>query len=396
MVEAGDSMLDQKQWDLIRLIRSALTGKPATLSDTPDSAYLYKTAARHQVMGLLMYGCTATGVSDAALQQRLFMASCRNVAVSEQQMHELQGLFSAFENQGIDYLPLKGTVLKSLYEHADMRSMGDADVLIRLQDRDRIAAILTERGYSAVGESDHEIVWKHPSLLLELHKRVVPQRDKKYYAYFGDGWTGAQLVEGTVHRYAMTDERMLIYLFVHFTKHYAGAGIGIKHMVDLWVYTQKHPDLDRDCVEHELDKLGLLAFYRNVMHALQTWFGDTEMTDRDVFVTDVIFQNGVFGSEENSAVARLSQKTAENGVKNTKFRRVLSLVFPPYSSMKYIFPVLQKWPILLPVMWPVRIVRTLLFRRNKISSELEGVQNLTDDKIVAYRRSMEYVGLNVQ
>ena len=62
--------------------------------------------------------------------------------------------------------------------------------------------------------------------------------------------------------------------------------------------------------------------------------------------------------------------------------------------MKYIFPVLQKWPILLPVMWPVRIVRTLLFRRGKIASEMEGVQNLTDDKIVAYRQAMEYVGLD--
>ena len=387
-------MLEQKQWDLIRLIRSALTGQPVTLSDTPDSAYLYKTAARHQVMGLLMYGCTATGVTDVALQQRLFMASCRNVAISEQQMHELQSLFAMFEAEGIDYLPLKGTVLKSLYPHTDMRSMGDADVLIRLQDRERIATILTERGYTEVGESDHEIVWRNPSLLLELHKRVVPQRDKKYYAYFGDGWADARLVDGTTHRYAMPDERMLVYLFVHFTKHYAGAGIGIKHMVDLWVYTQKHPDLDGDYIEKELDKLGLLAFYHNVMHTLQTWFGDAEMTERDAFITDVIFQNGVFGSEKNSAVARLSQQTAQEGVKNTKFRRMLALVFPPYASMKYIFPVLQKWPILLPVMWLVRIVRTLLFRRRKIAAELEGVDNLTDDKIVAYRQAMEYVGLD--
>lgn len=389
-------MLNSKQWDLIRLIRSALTGEPAVLSDAIDSAYLYKTAARHQVMGLLMYGCTANGVSDVVLQQRLFMASCRTVAVSEQQMHELRELFSIFEQEHIDYLPLKGTVLKSLYDHADMRSMGDADVLIRLQDRDRIAAILTERGYVSVGESDHEIVWKHPSLLLELHKRVIPERDRKYYAYFGDGWAEAQLVEGTSHRYAMTDERMLIYLFVHFTKHYAGAGIGIKHMVDLWVYTQKKPPLDRDYIEAELDKLGLLSFYRNVMHTLRTWFDDAEMTERDVFITDVIFQNGVFGNEENSAVAGLSQKMAREGRKNTKFRRMLALVFPPYSSMKYIFPVLQKWPILLPVMWPVRILRTLLFRRRKISSELEGVQNLTDEKIIAYRQSMEYVGLDAQ
>lgn len=387
-------MLEQKQWDLIHLLGSALTGKPATLGDALDSAYLYKTAAHHRVLGLLMYGCTASGVSDAVLQQRLFMASCRNVAVSEQQLYELQSLFALFEEQKIDYLPLKGTVLKSIYDHADMRSMGDADVLIRLSDRDRIAAILRERGYVFVDETDHEIVWKHPSLLLELHKRVVPERDKIYYAYFGDGWDGAQLTDGTAHRYAMTDERMLVYLFVHFTKHYAGAGIGIKHMVDLWVYTQKKPHMDYSYVESELDKLGLLAFYHHVMHTLHVWFDGAQMTERDEFITDVIFQNGVFGTEENSVVARASRQTAQERVKSTKFRRMLLLAFPPYSSMKYIFPVLQKWPILLPVMWPVRIVRTLLFRRGKIASEMEGVQNLTDDKIVAYRQAMEYVGLD--
>ena len=109
-------MLEQRQHDLIRLIRSALTNEAATISAEPDSAYLFKTASRHQIIGLLMQGCSVTGVSDTTLQQRLFMASCRNVTISEQQMYELQSLFSVFEKEGIDYLPLKGTVLKSLYE----------------------------------------------------------------------------------------------------------------------------------------------------------------------------------------------------------------------------------------------------------------------------------------
>ena len=42
--------------------------------------------------------------------------------------------FTIAEENGIDYLPLKGYNLKKLYPKPELRTMGDADVLIRLAD----------------------------------------------------------------------------------------------------------------------------------------------------------------------------------------------------------------------------------------------------------------------
>lgn len=39
----------------------------------------------------------------------------------------------AFDAGGIDYMPLKGSILKDLYPRHEMRMMGDADILIRME-----------------------------------------------------------------------------------------------------------------------------------------------------------------------------------------------------------------------------------------------------------------------
>lgn len=65
--------------------------------------------------------------------------------------------------------------------------MGDADILIRMGQYDRIKPILNSFGYCEGEAWDHELKWIHSALFLELHRRVVPMGHKDFSAYFGDG-----------------------------------------------------------------------------------------------------------------------------------------------------------------------------------------------------------------
>ena len=74
---------------------------------------------------------------------------------------------------------------------------------------------MVDLGFVQGSESDHEYVWKSKSLLLELHKCLIPSYNKDYYAYFGDGWGKAVLCEGSKYRYEMSKEDQFVYLFCH-------------------------------------------------------------------------------------------------------------------------------------------------------------------------------------
>ena len=55
------------------------------------------------------------------------------------QQLELENVMAHFEKEGIDYVPLKGWIIKNLYPKPDMRSMCDVDILIRDEDKKKIA-----------------------------------------------------------------------------------------------------------------------------------------------------------------------------------------------------------------------------------------------------------------
>ncbi len=90
-------------------------------------------------------------------------------------------------------------------------------------------------GYLPGVESNHEYVWDKKNMLhVELHKMLIPSYNKDYYAYFGDGWRLAKKYDGS--EFKMSDEDTFVYIFTHFAKHYRDAGIGIRHITDIYVY----------------------------------------------------------------------------------------------------------------------------------------------------------------
>ena len=309
-------------------------------------------------------------------------------------MEMLKRLFAAFEERHIDYLPLKGVLLKSIYPRPEMRRMGDADVLFRREQYDSIKELLTEMGFTFDYETDHEAVWRHPSLLLEMHKRIVPRRDKDLYRYFGNGWAHAVVSEDNPHRYGFTPEMQFVSLFVHLVKHYRGGGIGLSHMIDLWVFRRHHPALDESVIRAELDKVYLGEFYANVWQTLLVWFEGSEPTEKTDFITGVIFENGVYGTRERAHLSYVAKAGHGNKTaSNTYFSKWVRLIFPPKRTLLTKYPVLRRHPWMLPAIWVVRWADTLLFHRRKIQQRNADIQRTNAENIRQFEQALQYVGL---
>jgi hypothetical protein len=249
------------QRGVIALMKSAVLQKPQALPEGFEIREAMPLIRRHHIAALAYDGAERCGLTrkDPAVA-KLFQAYCSSLLVSEGQMREITRIFRAFEEAGIDYLPLKGCNMKTLYPKPELRTMGDADILIRMGQYERIVPVMESLGFVHKYESDHELVWENRGLNVELHKYLIPTYNRDLYAYFGDGWQLA--VSGGGSRWDMTAEDTFVFLFTHFAKHYRDGGIGCRHVLDLWVYLRANPELNMEHVRSVLDRLSLLAFMK--------------------------------------------------------------------------------------------------------------------------------------
>ena len=267
--------MDIQQQGIVALIRSGLTGEKLRLPDGFDMERAGRQMIRHQIQPLCYVGAVNCGVErNLPAMKLLFQHYCRSLQHSEGQMNAAEQLFRAFDAEGIDYRPLKGCRMKGLYPRAEMRPMGDADVLVCSKQYDRIRSVVEKLGYQEQVESNHELIWNRKDLHLELHKRLIPSYNKDYYRYFGDGWRLAKVEEGT--RFGMTCEDEYVYLFTHFAKHYRDGGIGCRHVTDLWVYRKAYPEMNEEYVAAELKKLRLFEFEQNIRRVTAVWFEEAD------------------------------------------------------------------------------------------------------------------------
>lgn len=377
---------------LMQMIRCALLEQSQPLPEGLKLEDLYVLINKHQIQTLVYDGAVRCGVDRQHPVMRTLMQDyCRFMTVAELQQQHLEALYSAFDMASIEYMPLKGCVLRPLYPKAEMRRMHDADILIRMEQYDQIVPILERLGYTLKVTSNHEVIWKTHGLYLELHKRLFPSYSATFHAYFGDGWNLAKQKCGT--RYSMETEEQFLYLFTHFAKHYREGSVGIRHMTDLWYYRIKHPQMDEVRIREVLQKISLEEFYDNILQTLHYWFEDGELTPAAKLVTELVVSGGSMGTEEMRELADGLRKAKGGSVRKN---RVKDLVFPSVGSMRYRYGILEKHPYLLPVMWIHRWGRILLSEREKIDLQVGRLKMLEEEKLDAFEQSVRAVGLTFE
>ncbi len=387
--------MNSEQSTLITLIKSALTGEYYSLAENISLDKVFKIAVKHNVANMAYYGAINCGIDSAAIEmQWLFPYVCNRIAAGERQLYELNTLFKLFDENGIDYMPLKGTILKYIYPKPDMRTMGDADVLIRMEQYNKIEEIMKNQKFSFVKDNINEIVWnKNGILYLELHRYLVAPAHKDLFKLFGDGWKLSKLAESSNTRYEMSDEDTYLFLFVHFAKHYRAGGIGIRQAVDLWIYRKSKPKLDEEYLKKTLTKLKMYDFYKNTCGMLETWFEDKPSTEMSDFLTNYIYSSGNFGTSESYATAKVVRDSKTKGsIEKAFFTKVFGTIFLSYSAMCKKYPILIKLPILLPVMWVVRAFDVVFIKKKKISDY--SIDAKAFDKVKNFEEKLKYVGLS--
>lgn len=385
--------MNTQEKGILLLVKSALNGKKYNLPDGFDFSEAYQTAKSHQILPLIYYGAMNCKLNSNADEiHQFFLGTCVAISYNENQLFEENQLFDAFDNDNIDYMPLKGAIIKHFYPKPEMRIMSDLDILIRTEQYEKIIPIMESLGYSFKGETEHELAWKKNNIKVELHKCLVSKRNQDICGFFDNIWDNAKCKSG--NQYVMSNEDFYIYLFIHFVKHYRAGGIGIKHMTDLWV-CKNALAVDETYIDKKIKALGLKEFYLNINYTLSVWFGSSDSNSLTEYITDVIFNSGAYGKINDIAVAQMARRSQKNGnIKNARISDIIYLIFPKYGDMCYKYPALKKKAFLLPYFWFLRWMKAIFIKRKNIVININSRKNISDKNIHTYEESLKYVGLS--
>jgi hypothetical protein len=171
------------------------------------------------------------------------------------------------------------------------------------------------------------------------------------------------LNEGSRYGYHFSDEDFYIYMLAHEYKHYANKGTGLRSLLDTYVYVlQKGSHLDWSYIGKEAQKLGIAEFERNNRDLAMHLFSGEPLTEQDKKMLDYVLSSGTYGTMNNY----IRNQIAKRG----RIGYLLSRTFPPFRSMKMLYPVLERMPFLLPLCWVLRLAEAVIRKPRKVIYQL--------------------------
>ena len=377
---------------LLHLLRASLQPNPAQAVQWDETCDPQALAGmiRRQSLVTMVYPVVCCQIDGrwSQVKQILKPVYDRDIHRAMIQEYEFQTLLEEMERDGIDCLPMKGWIMREYYPDPLMRSMGDLDVLIREMDSRKMQKWMEGHGYrtETIDPAMHDCYKKLPHLEVELHHCLV---SKTYLEQQRSGWQEHWLtslwqendrLEGKKHVYRLSNEDFLVFHLLHFYKHFTRSGVGIRPLVDLFLFLQaKEKGLDWNYLYSQMDALHITGFCKQMKRLAFNCFMDQQINENDQVVVDYLVQSSIYGQLATAKTARMfwdQKKTVEQ----TRRHIFWSECFLCMDSMKKIYPRLNRMPWLLPFYWAVRIGRIVFFESYKLADEQKNMsQGRYDD-----------------
>ncbi len=380
--------MDKTFYNLIYLCKCAIKGDIPSKNKISqmEMEQLYTAAKYHVLTSITAFSLESAGIKNDKFSTAKEKAIRKNIFLDT----ERRKLFSFCEDNGIWYMPLKGAVLKELYPDFSMRQMSDNDILFDAEYRSEIRKYFEKNNYSveSYGKGNHDVYEKLPVLNFEMHTSLFGHNhDDNMTEYYQS--IKERLIKDSDNKYGFhfSDEDFYIYMIAHEYKHYSGGGTGIRSLLDCYVYLNVKKDtMNMEYITSECRKLGISEFEEKNRCLSQKVFGEGLPSDfekiGDFFSEDELemleyyLTSGGYGTVKRNIENRVA-KFQEKSRSDSKFRYILSRIFPNIGIYRSYYPFFYKHKWLLPVGWFYRLMRMIFSkeRRNNMIKEVEVVKN---------------------
>lgn len=382
---------------MLELLKCAVTEQsPALPPADIDWEKFFYYARKHKIVSTLYFGMQKLPkqVQHSIKYFNSYLQKYKEVLVLDaNREYEVELLKKEFQKNNIDYILLKGSVTKHLYPDTSMRVMSDVDILYRNGDSNIIDNIFTNRGYKLYTKDPNEVSYFKPELKIkiEMQTQLVDEGYELWFNYLSNIWDKCIEAKNS-HEYHMTDEDFYLYHIIHMAKHFKNGGIGLNHLMDVYIINKSYTHMNWDYLSTELEVLKLKTFEYNVRKLAFNWFEEETISDDNLKHTldllgKFIFYGGAFGLKSQQEVNAI---VSRNDTKVSWHKKI----FPDLNIMvDYYGSILKKHKWLLPFYWLRLNCKRLFKDRKNLKDNINRISNISDDHIATTKELMDRCGL---
>ncbi|WP_350022592.1 nucleotidyltransferase domain-containing protein [Turicibacter sanguinis] len=355
------------QQQLAQCLAASIRNQAYQIDEAFNLEPVIAEAKAHDVEGLV-YKVLKSQTDLSAYKQEIIFKSLMQSQYMGQSMKTLNYL----KESGIQVVLLKGAVLKNYYAQADLRTMGDVDVLVHEHDLELVHQLLTSLGYvkRPLTNGKHH-VYDGEGFHLEVHWSLVnASRQTGFKDFETTLWQHLKTDHGFLR---LSDEDFLVHLLLHAAGHFKSSGFGIRQLCDITLWMEAHPELDFTYIWRRLTELKLVIFSTYVLAAcrelLQLEIDDVQVNQAQLFsFIEAIFSSGVHGHREKGN--QFGHYFAYVDHKQSNGRIFLQTVFPSIRDLPKRYTYAHRYHWLLPIAWVDRFFRVLFHQRFSFSEKL--------------------------
>lgn len=367
---------------LLSLLSCALREQNApAVPDGLDFSALFAIAKKQQIYNIIFplirdMDCVSAEEKER-WQDYSYSELVRTIAVD----YDRAQILAEFEAQGIDYMFLKGLVLRTYYPKTSMRQMSDNDILYDAGKRDAVIKIMKKMRYNleACCENSDDF-HKSPYFTFEFHRTLFFE-EGDFNPRFDQLWTRAKQDAEHPHQYHMDVSDNYIYSVAHMYKHFSTNGCGVRFLADIYLlYKKEEERLDKAYIDSELARIGIADFAKKSLQLALDLFDGRELDADEIAFLTVFMQGGVYGDSALTLVRNFQiEQQGAVSVQSAKRKYLWHRLFPSRKTMTANFKELEEHPYLLWACYIRRLFR-LLTKRQKILAEAKAIDRIAKEQ----------------
>ncbi len=388
---------------------------------------LYYIAKKHNLVSLMAQAMEKMGFeSDSDIWKRWLKEKNQLIYKSVLMDVEREAIQNFFEENNIWYMLLKGMVIRKYYPAPELREMADNDILFDNKYSKEVYDFMTARGYKSddYNKGYHDEYLKPPAYNFEMHRQLVSSKERpKWYEYYKDVKSILINDANGKNQFYFSDNDFYVYFIVHTYKHFLNSGMGLRTVLDVYLYVSNLQDkLDFDYIEEQLKKLDAYDFeqtFRSLAFKMfgenakegnvaagelqdsfdakeqdmlresfddkeqNKWWGSFDAKEQDKWwnsfddkeqeMLSYILDAGTYGNLENSVAHKMGYTKGEKKKASDKAKYIFRRLFPSMDTIEEFFPFFYKHKWAIPFLYIYRIGKMPFTRRKKVAGELREV-----------------------
>lgn len=369
----------------VALISSHLNNQPPPPPENTDWEEIYRLAGIHNVCAIIanqIFMLKPEEQPNAETLSKFRQQMGYTVIDSDEKKQTRDYIRKLFTENKMEYMFVKGAILRNYYPVKDFRTGSDTDVLIRNEDMDKCRCLIKEAGLKTENSSRNVISAYYNKQHIEIHSDL--DYDNPFFQNIFD------MCERKGYEYIIGDQLHLLYVMCHIIKHFNMCGAGIKMFMDIDVLIRHMENFDYNAFMEQCRDIRIETFARASLALCAYWFGTPVNTDidlnddtklRDLFETEIM-KSGNFGFNARDLGDYYINKGMGSSGKNglfSKLRALIALLFPEKKYLMNQYAYTQRRPYLLPLAWVNRLFDAVLKRKEHSKNTVRSILSKGDE-----------------